>query len=143
MCNPIVELIRGTKACKKCYDLGRGYLLKQTGKTSNACARVASEYLVAAGEITKKFVSTRGLSDHLIDHYNYEVVLYVDELQPGDVIFTADMRGKRGWPDHVCICYSVTGKTVMVLDNYSPLPKVRNMQKGRRTAFGWALRKPE
>lgn len=135
------NLITNPDRCNECYMAGADWIFKQTGKTSNACAATASAYLIAAGLLTKHFAATADLARHLLK-LGWKPVLFITDLKPADVIFTADLTDRRGYPDHVCICHSINGAEVKVLDNYSPSPKIRNMQSGPRTPFGWALRQP-
>ena len=135
----LVEIINNIVNREKCYNDGKQYVKKFTGSTKNACASVASSYLINAGYDIKRTLNTKSLCLQLLQNYESEIILFVEDIKAGDILFSSDLAGMY-MPDHVCICHHIEGKRIFVLDNYSINSHERNMRAGKRTPFAFGLR---
>lgn len=138
-----LEALHNTKNQQGCYTRGRAFVFKATGSTKNACAAVCSEYLKLMGHNIGSKYNT-GQVHKGLHSIGYEIVGDLDQwkdVQPGDILFAID-KNNNGMPDHVCICYSrpTVDGSCLVLDNYAPRPKMRNLTAGRRLPLLFFMR---
>lgn len=124
---------------EKYYTAGRNYIKKITGSSSNACAAVMSYYCIDRGYIDEVYTLTAHLQEAL-QQKNHKIIVNTDELRTGDICFSADLRGVVGAADHVYLYHSGDGHTANVFDNYSPKAHTRNLRKGSKTPFAFAIR---
>jgi hypothetical protein len=116
------------------------------------CATTQSLLLIKAGVLNGVRIGTSPLLETLKDR-GWAPKWDVSMLQPGDMCFSRDLTGKKGWPDHVYLFLRWLNKPNLVaeiFDNNSKALIPRNIgkavwYKGRRlstTPFGFALCPP-
>jgi hypothetical protein len=109
------------------------------------CAATCSAYLVMAGILKVYMVGTQPLYQRLIN-LGWTRGNNMRNLMFGDIVFTLDLIGKKGWPDHVYIWLrwaDAAKQTAWILDNYAATPHIRNLGRGPRTPYGFHMRHPE
>lgn len=115
------------------------------------CATVQSiVFLVAKGFALGKirrsdlWIGTDGLSDALLKR-GWSKTTALNDLKPGMILFSQDLKGRKGAPDHTYTFHhwdSRTGNVAWIYDNNSPGLTRRNLGPGRSTPFEYALYPP-
>jgi hypothetical protein len=143
----LIALITDTKSRSLNYRESMAYIKKETGSTKNACATVASGYLIKAGVLTKRHTDTIGLSKALEAVKGAVRITNSSTLLPGDILFAQDDNHNKK-PDHAYtfIMYPTpSDKSIaLVTDNMKldASPYKRNLKSGSYTPFWYALRLP-
>ena len=135
------DIVDNKELRERCYNTGKDFVELKTGSRSNACAAVASSYLIEAGVLNKIEINTGELLEELLSTQLIdEIVFLIADIEAGDILFSCDMKGM--WmPDHVSICHHKdASNNVWVVDNYNVSPRPRNMRAGSKTAFAFGLR---
>jgi len=125
------------------YGAGRDYVEGVTGNEKNACAAVASTWLILRGVLDAFYIRVSSIQAKLED-LGFERFEGWAEVKAGDTLFAAD-RNNNNISDHVY--HAVTDADdsgfCWVVDNQSPKPYKRNLVAGSKTAFWFGLREPE
>lgn len=137
-----VSIIQNPDNLLMAHHTGRGVVEDRFGSESNACAAVHAIICRMRGVKTDVWNTTSDAITGLTKHY-YKRFSDWREIEPGDSLFSMDIKPKNGRPDHVCLAVDFpdpeTGKC-LVFDNYSPIPYPRNMVEGKYTPFAFGLR---
>ncbi len=124
------------------------------GTTQNACVAFMSTALRNAGVNVPRVLNSKGynistwtaaLSEYLESQLGWRRIQQLNELSPGDVVFTLDIDGSRGTPAHVFLFVEwadARSTWARVIDNQGFLHR-RDLAKnngGQFTPFQYALR---